>query len=43
MKEKGVDMQRHRGVGDARVSTQEGSQGLKCSVCLEEEVGSSGG
>lgn len=38
MKGKGVDMRRHRGVGDARVFNEEGSEGLECSICLEEEV-----
>lgn len=38
MKEKGADMQKHRGVGDARVSNEEDLEALECNVGLEEEV-----
>lgn len=38
MQEKRVDMQRHRGVGDARVSSEEDLEGLEGNIGLEEEV-----
>ena len=38
VKEKGVDVQRHRGVGDVRVSNEEDLEAVEGNTGLEEEV-----
>lgn len=41
VEEKGVDAQRHRGVGDVRTSNEEDLVALECSAGLQEEVSTS--